>query len=131
MTKGIVLFLALMTWSTSQLVWADELDLATAQKQYKKYCAKCHGAEGRGDGEQGATLKQKPKVFTDCAAMKKDDDEKLFHTVKFGGEPMEGRKSDMPSIGKSLDDEEIRGLVAYVRAFCQPQPLANHVPSGG
>jgi mono/diheme cytochrome c family protein len=120
MTRGIVLFLTLMAWITFQPVWAEELDLATAQKHYNKYCAKCHGAEGRGDGEQGATLKQKPKVFTDCAEMKKDDDEKLFHTVKFGGEPVDNHKSDMPSIGKSLDDEEIRGLVAYVRSFCQP-----------
>src|ERR1051325_11444086 len=130
MTKGIALCLTLITWIAFQTAWAEELDLATAKKQYNKYCAKCHGAEGHGDGEQGATLKQKPKVFTDCAALQKDDDEKLFHIVKFGGEPVDGRKSDMPSIGKSLDDEEIRGLVAYVRSFCQPQPLANHAPSG-
>ncbi len=129
MTKGIVLFFILIPWITFQSVWAEELDLAIAQKQYKKYCAKCHGAEGRGDGEQGATLKQKPKVFTDCAEMKKDDDERLFHTVKFGGEPVDGRKSDMPSIGKSLDDEEIHGLVAYVRSFCQ-SPLANQAHNG-
>jgi mono/diheme cytochrome c family protein len=104
---------------TSHL-YAQDLDLVKAQKQYNKYCAKCHGVKGRGDGNEGATLKRKPKVFTDCQEMAKESDTQLFHTVKFGGEPVNGRKSDMPSIGKALDDEDIHALVAYVRRFCQP-----------
>ena len=97
---------------------AANLDMAKAQKQYNKYCAKCHGIKGRGDGHEGATLKQKPRVFTDCAEMAKKNDDQLFHTVKVGGEPVEGHKSDMPGIGKSLDDADIHALVAYVRTFC-------------
>jgi mono/diheme cytochrome c family protein len=110
--------LTTVTWAAAGAAGMQNTDLATAQKQYRKYCAKCHGAEGRGDGEQGATLKTKPRVFTDCALMRKEDDDKLFHMIKFGGEPVDGRKSDMPSIGKSLADGEIRDLVAYVRSFC-------------
>src|SRR6266850_578401 len=93
-----IVSLTTVVWVIAGAAWAQNADLATAQKQYKKYCAKCHGAEGSGDGEQGATLKTKPKVFTDCATMAKDDNDKLFHTIKFGGEPVDGRKSDMPSI---------------------------------
>jgi mono/diheme cytochrome c family protein len=130
MTKGTVFFLTLIPLSSFQPVRAEELDLATAQKQYNKYCAKCHGAEGHGDGEQGATLKQKPKVFTDATEMAKVDDKKLFDTIKLGGEPVDGRKSDMPAMGKSLSDFEIRCLVAYVRNFCQSQHLADQVNNG-
>lgn len=121
MTRKCALLFAILIWVVVQSGWAEELDLATAQKQYNKYCAKCHGTEGRGDGEQGATLKQKPKVFTDPIEMAKVDDEKLFNTIKHGGEPLDGRKSDMPAMGKSLSDFEIRCLVAYVRSFCPAQ----------
>lgn len=116
-----MLFLTIITLVSVNPAWTEDLDLATAQKQYNKYCAKCHGAEGRGDGEQGATLKQKPKVFTDPLEMAKVDDEKLFNTIKSGGEPINGRKSDMPAMGKSLSDFEIRCLVSYVRNFCPLQ----------
>jgi mono/diheme cytochrome c family protein len=121
MVKGVVLFLTLLPLAFVPGAKAETLDLGTAQKQYNKYCAKCHGADGHGDGEQGATLKQKPKAFVDATEMAKVDDEKLFETIKFGGEPVEGSKSDMPAMGKSLSDFEIRCLVAYVRNFCPLQ----------
>ena len=96
------------------LARADEV----ADKQFKKYCQKCHGAEGKGDGPEGATLAEKPKDFTDCAAMATESDDKLFEVVKTGGKAIAGKKSEMPAMGKSLSDDEIKGLVAKVKSFC-------------
>ncbi len=98
----------------------QQVDMATAQKQFDKYCAKCHGSEGRGDGQMSALLTQQPKDFTDCAAMAKEPDNVLLNVIKNGGAPVQGQRSDMPAMGKSLSDSEIRALLARVREFCTP-----------
>ncbi len=100
---------------------AQELDGARAQEQFEKYCAPCHGAGGAGDGDIGATLRQKPRDFTDCLDMAKSSDGELFNAIKNGGESLGGERSDMPAMRKSLSDGEIRALVAQVRQFCMPK----------
>ncbi|MFN7954809.1 MAG: cytochrome c [bacterium] len=112
-TKALVAAGALAI-AASGVARADEV----ADKQFKKYCQKCHGAEGKGDGAEGATLAEKPRDFTDCAAMAKESDDKLFEVVKVGGKAIAGKKSEMPAMGKSLSDDEIKNLVAKVRSFC-------------
>src|SRR2546425_4718210 len=121
MQKLFWMLLLAMVWSTPSWVCAQTADLATAQKQYGKYCVKCHGDSGRGDGEQSATLHHKPKDWNDCTEMAKISDEDHFKIIKFGGQPIEGQRSDMKGMGKVLKDEEIHGLVAYARSFCPPQ----------
>ena len=116
--------LLVMLWSVPGWGHAQTADLTTAQKQFNKYCAKCHGIGGRGDGEQAATLRHKPKDWTDCAAMAKVSDEDRFKITKFGGQQVHGQQCEMPGMGRALSDDEIRGLVAYTRSFCQQQPTA-------
>ena len=115
----VVLLLSVPGWGLAQTV-----DLATAQKQFKKYCAKCHGADGRGDGEQAAMLEHKPKDWTNCVEMMKISDEDRFQIAKFGGQQVHGQRCEMPGMGKALSDDEIRGLVVYMRSFCPQQPPA-------
>jgi mono/diheme cytochrome c family protein len=100
---------------------SQDFDWATAQEQFDKYCAPCHGSAGDGDGDLGAALRQKPKDFTDCTDMAKSSDDDLFNAIKNGGDPLEGQRSDMPAMRKSLSDDEIRALVARVRQFCMPK----------
>ena len=38
--------------------------------------------------------------------------------MKVGGKAIAGKKSEMPAMGKSLSDDEIKNLVAKVRSFC-------------
>ena len=52
--------------------------------------------------------------------MAKEPDDALFNVIKNGGEPLDGRRSDMPAMRKSLSDDEIRALLARVREFCMP-----------
>jgi mono/diheme cytochrome c family protein len=99
----------------------QQLDLTTAQKQFDKYCAKCHGPGGGGDGYLRPLLSQKPKDFTNCAEMAKESDDVLFNVIKNGGGALRGQKSDMPAMRRSLSDEEIRALLARVRQFCSPE----------
>jgi cytochrome c oxidase cbb3-type subunit 3 len=92
-------------------------DLAAAKKDFVRFCAKCHGTDGKGDGPQADALTTKPRDFTDCARMKAISDDTLFTAIKEGGEAAHLSK-DMPPWKDGMDDDEIHGLVAYVRSLC-------------
>ena len=92
-------------------------DLAAAKKDFIRFCAKCHGPQGKGDGPQADALATKPRDFTDCARMKGIPDDTLFAVIKEGGEAAHMSK-DMPPWKDGMDDNEIHDLVAYVRSLC-------------
>jgi mono/diheme cytochrome c family protein len=93
-------------------------DPGTAKSDFTTLCTPCHGESGRGDGGAGRTLKAHPADFTDCSRMSKESDDKVFRVIKEGG-ASNGLSSEMQPWGKAFDDDEIRGLVAYVRTFCR------------
>jgi mono/diheme cytochrome c family protein len=90
----------------------------SAQDNYTAYCAKCHGADGRGDGPSAGSLATKPQDYTDCAAMQKVSDDTMFKVIKGGGASV-GLPGDMPSWSDGLSDPEIHDLVVYLRTFCK------------
>jgi cytochrome c oxidase cbb3-type subunit III len=87
-----------------------------AAKTYASYCANCHGNWGRGDGPVAPVLAVKPGDLADSARMARTSDEALFKAIKDGGAAV-GRSSQMPGWGEGLDDEQIRGLVAFIRGL--------------
>ena len=113
-----LLGVALVIGPTAAAAWAG--DSPTAEQMFQDTCARCHGATGFGDGADGITLATHPRNFHDCDLMAKDADEKVFEEIK-GGSASIGRSNDMPSWGEALSDDEIRGLLAYVRKFCKPK----------
>jgi cytochrome c oxidase cbb3-type subunit 3 len=98
---------------------AAAADLAAARKDFVRFCSKCHGPEGKGDGPQADALSTKPRDFTDCARMKAIDDATLFTAIKEGGEAVHLSK-DMPAWKEGMEDDEIHDLVAYIRTLCKP-----------
>jgi mono/diheme cytochrome c family protein len=50
--------------------------------------------------------------------MGKLTDEIIFNAIKGGGSSV-GMPADMPAWGEGLNDEQIKGLVQYVRSFCK------------
>jgi cytochrome c oxidase cbb3-type subunit III len=95
------------------VVWAQDATLT-----YKVYCSRCHGETGRGDGADAATLKTRPRDFTDCATMSKISDDTMFTAIKEGGAAV-GLPADMPSWAAGLSDDDIHALMKYIRHFCQ------------
>jgi cytochrome c553 len=86
---------------------------ASASDNYSDHCAKCHGADGKGQTKMGKKLNVRDMT---TEAYKKDlDDAKALTSLK------EGIKKDGKEIKKSyaseLSDADIKALVAYVRAF--------------
>ena len=120
--SGIVGTAAVMCLAAAMTIggYALAADIGGARDNFDTQCAKCHGESGRGDGPAGAALPTKPRNFSDCARMAKESDQRLFDTIKGGGESV-GLSKEMPPWGEAFEDQEIKGLVAYIRQFCNLQ----------
>ncbi len=85
---------------------------ADSKALYEEHCAKCHGADGKGDTKMGKKLGAKDYTSAQVQAELKED--KAFKVTKEGLK--EGDKVIMKP-AEGLSDEEIKGLVAYMRGF--------------
>lgn len=84
---------------------------------YGRYCATCHGLEGRGDGPNAPNLPTRPTVHADPAYMGERPDDSLFDAV-YGGGYIMGRSHTMPPFGATLSRDEIRAVVRHMRVLC-------------
>jgi mono/diheme cytochrome c family protein len=86
---------------------------ADAKALYTKECAKCHGADGKGETKMGK--KVGAKDYTSAKVQAELTDEAAFKAIKHGYKDKDGKEQMKPSEGMS--DEDIKGLVAYMRTF--------------
>jgi cytochrome c553 len=84
-----------------------------AKENWEKTCAKCHGAEGKGDTKMGQKLEIKD--LTDAKTQASFTDDQAAKAIKEGVKDSEG-KMRMKAI-EGLSDDEIKVLVAKVRTL--------------
>lgn len=84
---------------------ADE----ASEKLYKTKCAACHGADGKGETPIGKANKMRDLGSAD---VQKESDADLTTVISTG-------KNKMPAYGKSLTEDQIKGLVGYIRSFAK------------
>jgi len=84
------------------------------QRLYLSQCASCHGADGRGSWRATLFL-MRPGDLGDPKMLAQKTDQYLFDVIKNGGATI--GKPGMPAFGFHLTDDQIRALVAYVRAL--------------
>ncbi len=84
--------------------WAQD----TAQL-FKTNCVLCHGADGSGNTPSGKALGAKDLRSPE---IQKKTDAEITDTISKG-------KGKMPPLGAKLKPEEIKQLVAYVRALAK------------
>ena len=86
---------------------------ADAKENWDNLCAKCHGADGKGDTKMG--LKLGCKDLTDAKVQAEVKDDAATKAIK------EGLKSDdgktLMKAFDQLSDDEVKALVAYVRGL--------------
>jgi cytochrome c553 len=85
---------------------------ADVKEIWAKDCAKCHGADGKGDTKMGKKIDIKD--FTDAKYQDSLKDADMTKAIKEGVK--DGEKIRMKA-AEGLSDDEIKALVAYVRAF--------------
>ena len=98
---------------TLSLIAAGATVRADVKETWEKQCAKCHGSDGKGDTKMGKKLGAKD--YTDSKVQAEIKDDAAFKAIKEGLKDKEGKVLMKPSEG--LADDEIKALIAYVRAF--------------
>ncbi|HWA28427.1 MAG TPA: cytochrome c [Lacunisphaera sp.] len=86
---------------------------ADPKSNWKEHCAKCHGADGKGNTRTGRKLAVRdltdPKVHADFT------DEQAIEVMKSGLMNDKGKVTMKPV--KGLSDEEYKALVPYLRSL--------------
>ncbi|GAC1615897.1 MAG: hypothetical protein PVS2B2_28260 [Candidatus Acidiferrum sp.] len=102
-TAGIFICLAAQALAASPRAESD------ADKVYAKNCVLCHAPDGSGSSPSGKALKAKDLA---SGEVQNKSDEDLTEVITKG-------KGKMPAFGKKIKPEEIKELVAYIRALAK------------
>jgi mono/diheme cytochrome c family protein len=102
-------------------------DLATGKQVYEEICFACHGLKGDGKGPSWFNTKPSPQVFINSVYISRLTNEYMFNVVKYGKLAVLKREIPdkkfeslaMPSFGAVLEDDQIRDLIKFERAFSQ------------
>ena len=81
---------------------------------YKNDCAICHGDAGDGKGDIGKDMNLLD--WTNPTTLSSKSDQQLFDAIRKGTDKMP------PEDGSRAKDNEIRGLVKYIRGMAKGQP---------
>ena len=93
-------------------VAGDQKATATGKDLYRRNCAACHGAEGKGDGTRAAMMDPKPANLTDAEMQKEMTDAAYFWKISEGVP-----HTFMPAFEDKLTDQERWCLVCCLRTF--------------
>lgn len=83
--------------------------LNNPQEIYQNLCMRCHGDKGDGHGLIATYLDPYPRDFTNIGFMNSKQEDRFVNSIKKG---VEG--TSMPAWGKVLNDEQIKGVLAYI-----------------
>ena len=86
---------------------------ADVKENYEKGCAKCHGADGKGQTKMGQKLGIKD--YTDAKVQAELKDDAAFKAIKEGVKDKDGKVLMKPA--ENLSDDEIKALVAHMKSF--------------
>src|ERR1041384_6366045 len=87
---------------------------APVAENWENLCAKCHGADGKGQTKAGKKLNVKD--YTDAKVQAEMKDAEMAKTTANGINDKNG-KEKMKAYKDELSPEEIKDLVAYIRKF--------------
>lgn len=86
---------------------------ADGKELYTKECAKCHGADGKGDTKMGK--KVGAKDYTDAKVQAELKDAAAVKAILEGLKDKDGKTLMKPTEGVTADDA--KAMVAYMRTF--------------
>lgn len=109
-----------MRWMMLFAILAPSVALADApnpqiERTWKAKCAACHGADGKGQTEQGKKMQVADMTTADW---QKITDDKIKAAINDGlKRDKNGVKQEMEAYKSKLRPDQVDGLVAYVRTL--------------
>lgn len=130
-----VLPLLLAPWPQSRLLftpaWATSFhqsptsfsaaSIVAGRAVYQQHCLRCHGADGRGEGPDAASLPMWPPTLNNTLMWRRLDGE-LFHRVRAGLRGPGGAVT-MPGFADVLSDDQVWQVIDYLQANASGQTL--------
>jgi len=97
------------------------LDYRAAQGKRIFYteCVWCHADATPAGPSNRSNVTPTPPLMNDGATLNKESDATVRNAIALGGSAL-GKSAMMPPYGRTLSDEEITDLIAYIRAIAQP-----------
>jgi cytochrome c553 len=86
---------------------------ADVKQNWEKHCLKCHGADGKGNTKMGK--QSGVKDYTDPKVQAEMKEESALKIIKEG--IVDKGKKKMDPYADKLSEQEIKELIAYMRAF--------------
>ena len=113
MKKSTIAALSAAAAVAAAALFAEPAAGADARSEnWQTYCSVCHGDDGKGQTEEGK--KKGARDFTNLRWQEKVDDARLVRSVTKGHDKM-------PAFEKKLSADEIKTLVAEVRAVAKKE----------
>jgi len=106
--KKMIMFAVVLSFTAALTASA-----ADPKETWGASCARCHGADGKGQTNIGRRLGARD--YTDPAVQAALTDEAAFKAIKEGFKDKDGKTVMRPV--ENLSDSDIKSLVAYVRTF--------------
>ncbi len=109
------LLLILVTMMSMVIVYSVRAEASKpvpGKALYEKYCAFCHGKDGRADTPVGRILKPHPRRFADPVEMARLTDDQIHRAIKQG---IPG--TAMASWGQILTEPQIGDVMDYIRSL--------------
>jgi mono/diheme cytochrome c family protein len=94
------------------------LSAAEAAENWKEYCMRCHGADGKGATKTGRKLKIRDLTLE--KTQRRITDAEMAALIAEGYNDNDGSER-MPAFAAKLTEPERLALVAYVRAMAAPK----------
>ena len=114
MIKTLSIGAALLAGGMLVVSLATPVRAEDAKPIFDKNCSTCHGPGGKGDGPAGKMLKPPPADLGTATKTVADAD--VAKVIKEGGKSV-GKSAAMPGFKGKLTDDQIDGLVKYVKGF--------------
>lgn len=114
----VIVALAVLLVSGKAYAQSDkEALIKQGERDYRLYCAQCHGEDGKGEGEMAPMLSKKPSDLTHIyRGAGKFPYKRVAKIIETGGAII-GHGGEMPVWGETFKEEampKIQGLIHYL-----------------
>jgi mono/diheme cytochrome c family protein len=106
-------------WNDAQHVIPLTYQQSQGKRLFYTYCVWCHADATPAGPSNRSNLQPMPPLMNDGSVLNGRSDEDMVNLITLGGSAL-GKSAMMPPYGQTLRKDDIRALVAYMRAIAQP-----------
>ena len=106
-------------WNDPQHIIALSYDEAQGKRIFYQQCVWCHADSTSAGPSNRSNVNPSPPLMNDGTVFNAESDENLQNIIALGGSAV-GKSAMMPPYGKVLSKDEIRSVIAYIRAIAAP-----------